>query len=76
MALVKKITHQILGRDSAHKVVGCTYSLVTGDDGVKILQLDTYGSAERKMKGKKSQSIRFTPDAIEQLKKIIKDSGI
>ncbi len=76
MALVKRITHHVLGRDSKHKYVECTYSIVNAEEGRKYLQLDTYGSAERKIRGKKSQSIRFTPDAIEQLKRIMKESGL
>ncbi|EEY36912.1 hypothetical protein VII_000664 [Vibrio mimicus MB451] len=42
-----------------------------GVDGEKYLQVDTYGSVKRKETGKKSQSIRFSPEAIEQLKSII-----
>jgi hypothetical protein len=35
------------------------------------LQIDTYGSARRKIVGKKSQSMRFLPEAIKQLKEIL-----
>ncbi len=60
-----------LERDSTHRNVECTYSVVNGPDGEKYLQIDSYGSAERVFKGKKSQSMRFTPKAIEQLKTIL-----
>jgi hypothetical protein len=75
MALVRKLDHQVLSKDGIHKDVECTYSVVTDKDGNRCLQLDTYGSAERKMPGKKSQSIRFAPEAIKQLKKILSEFG-
>ena len=71
MAIVRKIKRIALDRDSRHSEVDCTYAIVESQDGYKCLQLDTYGSATRKILGKKSQSIRFTAEAIEQLKKII-----
>ncbi len=46
--------------------------LLTDDLEDKYLQIDTYGSATRKIPGKKSQSIRFSPEAIDQLKEILK----
>lgn len=48
----------------------CTYSIVRQEDGV-YLQIDTYGSSERKVRGMKSQTIRFSPDAIHQLREIL-----
>jgi hypothetical protein len=47
------------------------FCVIIGADGSKYLQVDTYGSSGRRFQGKKSQSIRFTPEAIEQLTKII-----
>lgn len=44
---------------------------VKADNGDLYLQVDTYGSKERRMVGKKSQSIRFSPAAIAELKAII-----
>jgi hypothetical protein len=35
------------------------------------LQIDTYGSVDRKLPGKKSQSLRFAPEAINQLREIL-----
>ncbi len=72
MALVKNIIHQPLERDSKHSEVDCTYSLVVNSEGKKMLQIDTYGSSDRKILGKKSQSIRFSPEAIARLKEILK----
>jgi hypothetical protein len=62
----------MLDRDTNHSEVNdCTYSIIEGEDGRKSLQVDTYGSALRKMPGKKSQSIRFSPEAIQQLRRIL-----
>ena len=71
MAIVRKLEKLNLERDSRHTEVNCTYTIVTCDNGEKYLQVDTYGSKERQNAGKKSQSIRFSPEAIVQLKKII-----
>ncbi len=73
MAIVRRLDHLVLVRDALHKDVDCTYSVVRDEQGKRCLQLDTYGSRERKMPGKKSQSIRFSPEAIEQLKNILAD---
>jgi len=70
MALVTTLKPQKLERDSTHNEVECTYTVIENDDG-KFLQIDTYGSANRQIKGKKSQSIRFSKDAINQLKNTI-----
>jgi hypothetical protein len=73
MALVNKLIHQALERDSKHTEVECTYSIVADNHGPKQLQIDTYGSSDRKIPGKKSQSIRLSPQAIKQLKQILQD---
>jgi hypothetical protein len=72
MAIVHKLEQLTLEKDNPHRDVDCTYSIVTDDQGHRYLQIDTYGSATRKMPGKKSQSIRFAPEAIEQLKRLLK----
>ncbi|MBC7213682.1 MAG: methionyl-tRNA formyltransferase [Burkholderiaceae bacterium] len=60
---------------SRHSDVDCTYTVVH-IDGQKYLQLDTYGSITRENPGKKSQSLRLTPQAIQQLKSIIQQHGL
>ena len=70
MALVTKIIEQELERDTAHSEVDCTYTIINNANGT-YLQIDTYGSANRQIKGKKSQSIRFSAEALSQLKQII-----
>jgi hypothetical protein len=72
MAIVRKLDRITLEHGSPHFEVNCTYSIIQADDG-KSLQIDTYGSAHRKMPDKKSQSIRFSPEAISQLRKILSD---
>lgn len=72
MAIVRKLIRITLDRDSKHSEVNdCTYSIIEGEDGRKSLQIDTYGSALRKIPGKKSQSIRFSPEALQQLRQIL-----
>ena len=68
MAIVRKLDPIHLVRDSKHSEVDCTYAIVEDDQGDKYLQIDTYRSATIKIPGKKTQSIRFSPEAIEQLK--------
>ena len=72
MAIVRKLIRITLDRDTKHSEVNdCTYSIIEGEDGRKSLQIDTYGSALRKIPGKKSQSIRFSPEALQQLRQIL-----
>jgi hypothetical protein len=71
MALVKRLSEIKLAVDMPHSEAECTYSIVTGSDGSRLLQIDTYGSRKRRMQGKKSQSIRFSPEALRQLKAIV-----
>jgi len=71
MAIVRRLVRQTIDRDVRHTEVEATYTIVTDDYGNKYLQIDTYGSVSRKVPGKKSQSIRFAPEAIEELKRIL-----
>jgi len=70
MALVSNLKKENLERDVSHSIVDSTYSIINNENG-KFLQIDTYGSNKRQIRGKKSQSIRLTKDAISQLKRII-----
>jgi len=71
VALVTELEEHQLLATARHTAVRCTYSIVTDDEGRPCLQLDTYGSSTRKILGKKSQSLRFSPEAIEQLRAVI-----
>jgi len=61
---------QQLETQPRHSEADCSYSIIVEQSGT-YLQIDTYGSRQRKLIGKKSQSIRFAPEAIEQLKTIL-----
>ena len=65
MALIKKGHMQQIPKDriSVHKTTEATYSVFT-DNGEKFFQIDTYGSEERQIKDKVSQSIQFDKDHI------------
>ena len=73
MALVKKLNKITMDRNSVHGEVDCTYSIFIDSDGKKYLQLDTYGSSSRKIKGKKSQSLQFNQESLRMLLEIIKE---
>lgn len=66
MALVCELCEQKLEKGGLHEKVRCTYSIVDGQ-----LQIDTYGSEKREVPGQKSQTIRFTKEAVAQLKAIL-----
>jgi hypothetical protein len=70
MAIITKLEKIELDRDSKHTDVEGTYAIVEVG-GKKYLQIDTYGSAIRKYPGRKSQSLRFNQEAIDQLRSII-----
>ena len=76
MALIKTLKPETLSQVTDHFEVECTYSILTDSQGNRCLQLDTYGSRERQIVGKKSQSLRLAPEAIRQLKAIIADNGL
>ncbi len=71
MALIQNLQKGHKDRDSIHKSTECSYYIVYNKKGEKYLQLDTFGSADREIPGKVSQSIQFSPEAIKQLKEII-----
>jgi hypothetical protein len=73
MAIVRELKPRVLEKDSRHTETEATYSIVEQVNGVRLLQIDTYGSDQRRIPGKVSQSIRFSPEAIDQLKKIIRE---
>lgn len=74
MALISKnnITKSDKERNSVHEVVESTYS-VFEKYGEKFFQLDTYGSPDRKLKGKISQSIQLDKDSAEFLVKTLRN---
>jgi hypothetical protein len=71
MAIVRHLEQQQLTTDTRHTETDCTYAIVRDGTGIAYLQIDTYGSRDRKIAGKKSQSIRFAPEAIRELADIL-----
>ena len=71
MALVKKIIPITMDSNRVHDPVECTYTTFVDDSGKKYLQLDTYGSSKRKIKGKKSQSLQFDEKSLATLRDLI-----
>lgn len=53
-----------------HSPVECGYRIFTVE-GQTLLQLDTYGSTERKDRGSISQSVQLDEEAAETLAKLI-----
>jgi hypothetical protein len=70
MALVDHLERRTVEGGAEHRPVECTYSIVSDKSG-PCLQIDIYGSADRKIPGKKSQSLRFNLEAIRELRAII-----
>jgi len=56
-----------------HHQVEATYNTFTAG-GKKYVQINTYGSSDRKEKGVVSQTIQLSEDTINQLKGIIEHS--
>ncbi len=70
MARIDKFEMQEKSRPSVHAPVEASYT-VFDVDGITYLQIDTYGSADRKLANKISQSIQLGPDGIEGLRTIL-----
>lgn len=71
MALVKKLERVEKQRNSVHEEVECTYTIFTNSAGDKYFQIDTYGSNNREIRGKVSQSIQLNKDSAIELLEII-----
>lgn len=71
MALITNLKKGEKERERIHDSTECLYYVITDSKSNKYLQFDTFGSEERLHKGKTSQSIQFSPEAIEKLKDII-----
>ena len=61
-------------RQSEHGEVECAYSIFTAEDGRKYVQLETFGSKERKIPGKTSQAIQLNEASAGDLKRIIEET--
>lgn len=66
MARIKDLELKELNQFQQQGVVEATYSVLELD-GERFFQIDTYGSPDRKIPGKRSQSIRLDKDAAKKL---------
>lgn len=71
MALIRELEHLVMERNSIHQKVDATYSTFVDDLGNKFFQIDTYGSPDRKIAGKKSQTMQFDSEGLKKLKAIL-----
>lgn len=65
---LQKIVKQ---RNSVHAKVNTTYSIVH-DSGEKLIQIDTYGTNDRVMRGIVSQSLQIDRDTAQKLIEVFK----
>ncbi|MEH7114935.1 hypothetical protein V7124_21620 [Neobacillus niacini] len=70
MALVNNM-EKISRNANVHEEVEATFNIVQ-KAGKKYIQINTYGSKERKAKGVVSQTLQFSEEAIYHLQEIIK----
>lgn len=72
MALVREFQEVGSDRNGVHKPVLCGWRTFRVDDET-ILQLDTYGSDERQIPNKVSQSFQFDREGAAVLLRLIRD---
>lgn len=70
MALITTFSEKNPERETKHSEVEATWH-IGEHGGSKFLQIDTYGSSERLLAGKVSQSIRLDARAAAQLRRLI-----
>lgn len=73
MALIVQFEARPLAPKRVHAGVTCGYQAVQLDE-TRILQLETYGSPDRKLPNTPSQTIQLDADAARQLKHIIEQA--
>jgi len=74
MALIKKFDDLGAGnRGRVHGEVACTYATFEVE-GRRYLQIDTYGSNERVIPGKVSQSIQLDKNGARLLKRLLEQT--
>ncbi len=71
MALVTNFERSEKDRHTVHKPTVCAFSTFVGPDNHSYLQLDTFGSDDREIPGKVSQSIQLGANAAAELKRLI-----
>lgn len=73
MALISAFERRPLQPRSVHGEVLCGYAVVDVD-GRRILQLETYGSPDRAMPEKVSQSIQLDSESAKTLATILREA--
>jgi hypothetical protein len=73
MAVIERFEQRPVGRSRSHKRVVCGYGWFDLE-GERVLQLETYGSRERKMPDKVSQSLRLDRRTAKELKALIESA--
>ncbi|SEQ47329.1 hypothetical protein SAMN05216232_2539 [Virgibacillus subterraneus] len=72
MALITNIKRIEKEKNTVHKQVDTTYSSFLEKNGELYFQIDTYGSNDRQMRGKISQSVQLDKNAAKELIKLLK----
>ena len=67
MALIRSFERRTLERPHRHQPTDCAWTSFLDKDGEPILQLDTFGSDQRKLQGKASQTIQVDRHGAELL---------
>lgn len=73
MALIRDFIFTEKERQRPHGPVDCSVSAFQ-NNGATFLQLETHGSADRKIPGKVSQSIQLDREAARKLKRILEET--
>ena len=73
MALIRKLIRRVKTAQ-LHEEVDATYSTFRDEQEGQVFQIDSYGSATRKLSGKVSQSIQLNEDAARQLLQLLQET--
>jgi hypothetical protein len=71
MAFVEKVEPELKGMRSTHPTVVTAKYMVSERDGKKLFQLNTYGSRDREMPDKLSQTLQFSEKSARALWEVI-----
>jgi hypothetical protein len=71
MALIAGFERVGMERPRVHGSVECTYTIFEAANGQKYLQLNTFGSRDRQLPGKQSQTIQLNQESAIKLLKIL-----
>ena len=72
MTLVRNLEYRQMDGDRPHREKECTYSLFTVN-GQRFLQINTYTSEKQKHSGHSSEMLRFGPEGIKELRRVLRE---